>query len=372
MFRVLELGSNISAPLAGTILGDLGYDVIKVEPPKGDDRRAIPPFKEGASVYFSSVNRNKRSVVVDLRRSEGVEVFRKLASTSDVVLTNYRPRALKKLHIDYDSVLEVNPRVVYCSITGYGGTDEPAYDATILAESGLMDLTGEPDRPPVKFATSISDVTTALTATVLVLHSLLTGRRPVFLDVSMIHTQLYLILEDAYALLNVGLEPRRTGSSHRFLVPYQAFQAADGYVYVSVFNDEQYTRLCEALGREDLKVYKTQEERLRNRDKIVGDLQEVFRRNNRDYWVSLLKAYDVPCASVRKLREALEIYGKSMVREVRGIKYLSFPSNVSRGVELPSPRLGEHTVDVLKELGYTQEEIGTLIKEGVVMDEGLK
>lgn len=253
MSRILELGSNISVPLAGTVLGDLGHDVIKVEPPHGDDRRAVPPFLRGESVYFASVNRNKRSVVIDLKKEKGLEIFKRLVSTSDAMLTNYMPRALKKLGIDYESPRVVNPKIVYCSVTGYGVSDELAYDATILAESGLMDLTGEVEGPPVKFATSISDVTTALMALTLVLNSLFTGKRPTLFTVSMIHTQLYLALEDAYAVLNVGTEPRRTRSSHRFLVPYQAFRTSHGFIYVSVFNDEQYQRLCGALGFTNLR-----------------------------------------------------------------------------------------------------------------------
>ncbi|BBD73620.1 CoA transferase [Sulfodiicoccus acidiphilus] len=363
--RVLELGNNISAPLACTILGELGEDVIKVEPPQGDDRRKIE--LEGVKgLYFASVNRNKRSVSIDLKRKEGLEIFEELLSTADVVVTNYRPRALSKLGVDFEEAVRVNPKVIYCSITGYGRRegDRPAYDATVLAESGLMDLTGYPGGPPSKFATSIADVTTAMMAAISVLHAYASDRRPVLLDVPMLQTQLYLSLEDAYAVLNGGTSPTRTGSAHRYLVPYQAFRTSDGYVYVAVFNDSQFLRLCDAIGREDLKAYSTNSKRVRAKEIVVAEIQREMERETRDRWIDVLRRYDVPCAPVLTLGEAIRRYGE--VTEVGAIKYLNFPLQTWVGLRRPSPGLGEHTVEVLEELGYSREEVEDMARKGIV------
>ncbi|AAY80441.1 carnitine dehydratase [Sulfolobus acidocaldarius] len=371
--RVVELSNNISAPLVGQILSELGADVIKVEPPKGDDRRGVKPEIDGVGVYFASVNKGKRSVSIDLKKPEGYEIFKKIVATADIIITNYRPSALKKLRIDYESVKnQTNPKIIYCSITGFGNfteeADKPAYDTTILALSGLMDMTGEEN--PVKFATSISDITTALFSTILILWYYNQGG-PVFIDVPMIYTQFYLMLEDAYMYLNTGILPKRMGSAHRYLVPYQAFRTKNGYIYVATFNNEQYTNLCKALGREDLLIYDTQESRVRNREYIARELQKIFETNTREFWIKKLNEADVPVAPILNLAEAFQIYGNKLVYERRSLRYVRFPANVKDkrepGTGLPAPRLGEHTIEVLKEIGYREKDIEEFISKGIVI-----
>ncbi|NON61366.1 CoA transferase [Acidianus sp. DSM 29099] len=374
--RVLELGNNISAPLIGQILADLGLDVIKVEPPNGDDRRNVKPEVNGISLYFASTNRGKRSVVINLKTTEGYNIINKLIRTSDVIITNYRPSALKRLRVDYESVKKINDRIIYCSITGFGNfsaeADRPAYDATILALSGLLDMTGDENGPPAKFATSIADITTALLGAISVLWALNKGG-PAFIDVPMIYTQFYLTLEDAYMFLNAGVIPKRTGSSHRYLVPYQAFKTTDGYIYLAVFNDEQYNRLCKALNRDDLLKFNIISKRLENKAFIVSELQKIFQNNNNEYWINFLSKIDVPVAPVLNLGEAFEKYGKNLTYERNGIKYINFPVNSDKlnvGRKSYAPKLGQHTKEVLLELGYDENDIEDLAKRGIVYKEG--
>ncbi|MEM0373031.1 MAG: CaiB/BaiF CoA-transferase family protein [Sulfolobaceae archaeon] len=364
---VLELGSNISAPLVGQILSEYGANVIKVEPPDGDDRRKVKPEIDGISVYFASVNKGKKSVVINLKTEKGLEIFYRLASKAQVIVTNYRPSALKRLKVDYESVLRVNPKIIYCSITGFGHfspmANLPAYDTIILSLSGLLDMTGEEN--PVKFATSISDITTALLATTAILASLHRGG-PIFLDVPMLSTQFYLTLEDIYMMLNLGVVPKRTGSEHRYLVPYKAFKAKDGYIYVAVFTDEQYFKLCNALGRQDLLKFRTLEDRVKNRDYINSELEKIFMTREREYWVKLLTDADVPVAPVLNLKEAFDRYGKELEVRFRNLSYIKFPIKSINGAKSGAPKLGENTLEVLASLGYSKEEIENLKKEGVV------
>jgi len=364
---VLELGTNISAPLVGQILAEYGANVIKIEPPDGDDRRKVKPEIDGISVYFASVNKGKKSVVINLKTEKGLEIFYKLVPNSHVIITNYRPSALKRLRIDYESVLKYNPKIIYCSITGFGNftpmANMPAYDTIILSLSGLLDMTGEEN--PVKFATSISDITTALLATTAILAAIHKGG-PKFLDVPMLSTQFYLTLEDIYMMLNLGIIPRRMGSEHRYLVPYRAFRTKDGsYIYVAVFTDEQYLRLCNALGRNDLLRFKTIEDRVKNREYINKELEKVFMTKERDYWVKVLTDADVPVAPVLNLKEAFERYGKDLEVKYGRISYVKFPINIE-GVRRGAPRLGENTIEVLKSLGYKEEDLRKLKEEGII------
>jgi crotonobetainyl-CoA:carnitine CoA-transferase CaiB-like acyl-CoA transferase len=372
---IIELGNNISAPLAGTILGNLGFEVIKVEPPLGDERRKVEPSIKGISVYFASTNSYKKSIVIDLKSEKGREIFYNLIKKSKAIITNYRPSALKRLMIDYESVRKFNPKIVYCSITGFGNfsrfANKAAYDATIMALSGLMDLTGEENGPPVKFATSIVDITTALMATIATLYGVNKGG-PLFIDVPMLMTQFFLTLEDAYYYLNLNVIPKRTGSSHRYVVPYQAFKVKDGYLFVAAFTEEQYANLCRALGREDLMKFNSKEERVKNREYINNAIQEILINEGKDYWEEILSKSDVPVAPILTLDEAFKRFGEGIVREVEGIKYVGFPitfiPSENRKINGRAPRLGEHTKEVLSSIGYSEDEINKLKLEGVISE----
>lgn len=365
---VIEAGTNLASSLTGSLLADLGANVIKVESPKGDGRRSVGPEINGISVFFASVNRNKKSVVLDLKKDKQREVFYRLIKRAHVLITNFRPPILKKLGYDYERVKEINPNIIYAVISGFGYenpmSDGPADDATILSLSGLLSLTGYEDRPPVKFATSIADITTAMMTVIVILYALNEGKGGL-IDVPMLYTQHYLTLEDAYFLLNLGIEPKRMGSAHRFFVPWQVFETKDGYIYVTAFNDNMYSRLCKALNAEDLMRFSDSNSRLENREYIIKRLSEIFKTQTTEYWIAKLKEHEVAASPVLTLRQSFETFGKdSTIRLPDGITYVKFPAKVNNK-EFPiisgAPRLGEHTVEVLKWLGYSDQEVKQIL-----------
>ena len=318
----------------------------------------------------------KKSIAINLKSDEGYDIFKRLAVDANVLITNYRPSALKKLKIDYENVLKINQKIIYCSITGFGNfspeAERPAYDAVILALSGLMDMTGEENGPPVKFATSISDITTALLSTIAILAALHHGG-PEFIDVPMLQSQFYLTLEDAYMYLNTGYIPKRMSSSHRYIVPYQVFKTLDSYIFIGVFTDKQYSALCKALNREDLSKFDTLSKRLENREYIVNELQKIFMLNSKKYWIDLLTGYDIPVAPVLNLSEAFKEYGKELIYEIGGIRYVKFPINFEKyskdNYKLKAPRLGEHTKEILGRLGFNEKDIKELANKNIIFVE---
>ena len=318
----------------------------------------------------------KKSIAINLKSDEGYDIFKRLAVDANVLITNYRPSALKKLKIDYENVLKINQKIIYCSITGFGNfsseAEKPAYDAVILALSGLMDMTGEENGPPVKFATSISDITTALLSTIAILAALHHGG-PEFIDVPMLQSQFYLTLEDAYMYLNTGYIPKRMGSSHRYIVPYQVFKTLDSYIFIGVFTDKQYSALYKALNREDLSKFDTLSKRLENREYIVNELQKIFMLNSKKYWIDLLTGYDIPVAPVLNLSEAFKEYGKELIYEIGGIRYVKFPINFEKyskdNYKLKAPRLGEHTKEILGRLGFNEKDIKELANKNIIFVE---
>jgi len=381
--RILELGGFVSSPLAGMILADLGAEVIKVEPPQGDEgRRLKPPEIDGLSGYFFSVNRNKKSVVVDLKKPEGVDVFLDLVRSAKVLISNYRPVVLERLGIPPRRLISVNPSLIVCAVSGYGlegkWRDQPAFDATILAQSGLMHLTGSPEAEPSRFATPIADITTAMMAAIGVLAALSSGRVGV-IDVPMLDTQLYLTVFEAYNYLLTGRDRDRMGSAHPNIVPYQAFEASDGYFYLACGTDKQFKEVCELVGAHELLVYDSNEKRVLNRAKVVGTLQEAFAKDTVDHWVAKLSERGVPVSPILKMSEALSseyvktkkiLFKKKAQNSEAELPYLTFPvhfENDSFDVRLRPPRLGEHTFEVLRQLGYTEEKIEKLKRDGVIL-----
>jgi crotonobetainyl-CoA:carnitine CoA-transferase CaiB-like acyl-CoA transferase len=385
---VLDFSRAMSGPFCTMILGDLGADVIKVESEKGDETRAWrPPEVQGISSYFISVNRNKRSLALDLRKEESREIVTRLIMESDVIVENFRPGVAERLAIDYESAREINDKIVYCSISGYGRTGpysaRPGFDLTILASSGLMSITGEPGRAPVKFGVPITDITSGLFASSAILSALFhrerTGKGQ-YIDMSMLDCNLLTLTHQAAAYFATGKNPERLGSAHSSIAPYQVFRTADSYIAVAVGSEKLWTAFCSAIGSPGLAqdpMLKSNSDRVRNRDYMLGRIEAVFSSRATAELLSALESAGVPAARINSVGEALNnehVAERGMVTEMTHpaygkVKTVGSPFNMSRTpgvVRSPPPLLGEHGRVILSGVGYSDAEIERLLANGVV------
>ena len=381
--KVLELARILAGPWAGQTLADLGADVVKIERPgAGDDTRAWgPPFVEredggrGDAAYFHSCNRGKRSVAVDFERPEGREIVRALAAQSDVLIENFKTGGLAKYGLDYASLSAVNPRLVYCSITGFGHDGPYAhragYDFLVQGMGGVMELTGEPDREPQKPGIAYADIFTGLYAVVAIQAALrrrdTTGRGGE-IDMALFDTQIAVLANQAMNYMVSGVSPRRMGNAHPNLVPYQVFEAADGPLVVATGNDRQARDFCRIVGRPDLAEnpsYASNADRIRHRETYIGALSEAVAARPRAEILAALEAAHVPAGPINTVAEAMaepQIAARGMRVElpatgVRGGVLPAVPEPISLDGERfvaarAAPALGEHTDEVLERLGY--------------------
>ena len=386
-YRVLELAHLVAGPVCGMLLADLGADVVKVEAPEGGDiaRTVYDPLLGGDSAVFHTVNRNKRSVALDLRRPEGRAAFTRLVAGADVVVEAYRGGVAERLGIDYAALAAVNPRLVYCSLSAFGPEgpwrDKPGLDMLVQALSGLMAVTGEPGGGPVLCGAPVLDTLGAFQAATGVLTALLhrertgEGQR---VDVSLLAGALLAHAARLSVFLVTGEEPGRQGSAHPYLVPFQAFAAQDGWIYVAAWVDRLWEPFCAALERPALAAdprFATRADRLRHRDALVAEVAPVFRARTVQEWMAQLEKHDVLCAPVNRYRDLADdpvVRASGMLvsqEHPRAGRLTTFatPIRLSRtpgGIRAPAPALGEHTDAVLREAGLAPEEIARLRAAG--------
>ena len=390
--RVLDLSRVLAGPFCAQLLGDLGAEVIKVERPgSGDDTRQWgPPFLGELSAYFLSVNRNKRSVAIDLSRPEGRQVLDDLIRASDAMIENFRPGSAARLGLDCERIEKLNPRLVRCSITGFGQTgpwrDRPGYDPVIQALCGMMSITGVPDGEPMKVGVAITDVVAGLYAAVSLLAGLVargkTASGTAF-DLSLLDCSVASLVNVAQAYLVSRQTPPRCGNAHPQIVPFQCFATADGYLVLAAGNDPQWLRFCEAAGREDWANdprFATNPSRVEHRSVLVPQIESLMLARSTADWIAALTSADVPHGPVLDLPAVFshpQVKAREMIAEAPGdgadppIDLVASPMRM-QGCPLPSPlaprRLGQDTERVLQEvLGYSPEQIRTLRQSGAIV-----
>ncbi|MDA2807673.1 CaiB/BaiF CoA transferase family protein [Nocardiopsis suaedae] len=395
--RVADLSRVLAGPYATMLLADLGAEVVKVEHPgHGDDTRAWgPPHAGGEAAYYLAVNRGKRSLAVDVKDPDGRAAVRELCARSDVVIQNFRPGVAERLGLGFADVGGRNPAVVYCSISGFGPehtpADRPAFDVLVQAESGLMGITGEPDGPPSKVGVAMTDVLSGLNAAVAILGALLRARttgRGEHVEVSLINSALSGLVNIAQQALVTGAEPPRMGNAHSTVVPYQVFGTADADIVVAAGNDALFQRLCGVLDRPDLAGdprFAGNPDRIRNRDALIPELEAELGARPAAEWLKLLTAAGVPAGQVRgpldAVRSAQAAGDDVLVRvdhpTAGALDTVRAGFRLASGAQpggqegggappLPPPLLGQHSREVLAELGVSEDGIAAMIGRGAV------
>jgi len=388
--RIVDLGQMLAGGYGSMLLGDLGAEVVKIEPIEVGDRIRLlgPPFVKGESGYFMAINRNKKSVALDVRKEQGRQVLYDLVRVSDVVFHNFRPGVMEKLKCDYDTLKGVNPRIIYCGLTGYGETgpyrDRPAFDLAIQAISGAMSITGEPGRPPVRQGIPIGDLAGSLFAAFAISAALYArevtgeGRK---IELSLMDCNVSLLTYVGQYYLIDGWVPGPMGSGHLSVVPYQAFATQDIYIVVAVFVEKFWRAFCRVLGIEELiddPRFCDNDRRRENRGELVPILEEIFRTRPGEEWLRLLSEAEVPCAPINTLDRLFadpQVAARNMVVEIEHPKVGRLRSignpvktpPMPEGPFEPPPLHGQHTDQVLRDiLGYSAERIAQLRENRVI------
>ena len=369
----------MAGPFCCMLLGDLGADVIKVEPPEGDQARRAMGFKLKGddSLGFLNMNRNKRSITLDLKSEAGRNVFFRLAETADVIVENYRPGAMKKLGVDYEAARAVNPGIIYASISGFGQSgpwaDRPGFDLIAQAASGIISVTGDPAGPPARAGVPVTDLGCSLFTVYAILAAYIgrqaTGRGQ-HIDASLYEAGIAFSIWDISEYWGTGRVPHRLGTANRMAAPYEAVRAKDGYFVIGANNDRLWLRLCEVITRPDLAAnpsYKTNADRLGNREALAADLEKTFLTQDRDHWVSLLLKAGVPAGPISDYAEVFAS-DHARAREMKmtvahpvegAVPNIGFPVKLMgtpQQIRRPPPLLGEHNDEIFAELGIAESE----------------
>ncbi len=388
--RVLDLTRVLAGPYCTMFLGDLGAEVVKVEQPGiGDDTRGWgPPFAAGESAYFLSVNRNKKSLTVDLKTQGGQEVLRQLAQKADVLIENFRPGAMERFGLGEKELRADNPRLIYASLSAFGADgpmrDYPGYDLIVQAWGGLMSITGRPDGEPTKVGVAIVDIVAGLMLGQAVVSALYAreklgvGQK---IDTSLLEAQVACLVNAGSNYLVSGQIPRRYGNAHPSIVPYQSFETADGHLVIGVASESIWKRFCQALGRSELAEdsrFAKNAQRVENRVELLKLLAEIFSSRDSKTWTEILQDADVPCAPVQTVDQVFndpQVIQRGMVAEMEHpragrirmagipVKFTATPATL----RLSPPLLGEHTEKVLEDwLGMSKEEISGMREKGIL------
>ena len=386
--KVVDLTRTLAGPFCTMMLGDMGADVVKIEEPQhGDETRSWTPFWNGESTQFVSFNRNKRSLSINLKEPEAVEIVLALAADADVMVESFRAGALDRMGLGYPAVKQINPDVIYCSISGYGRTgplaDKPGYDLIIQAYSGLMNLTGEPDGPPLRVGFSLVDLFTGMMAYGSVMTALYhrekTGEGQ-WIEAALLDGQVAAMSYHGTGYLGTGVEPQRMGSGHPSLVPYQSFPASDGYFILGCANQGLWERMCQAIGRPDLPNdprFITNTDRVAHRSECVQLLSDIFQTETVSHWVSKIELAGIPCGPINRVSDVVndaQVLSRNMVVDIPhpNIPDLKVPNSPLKltetppSVRRPPPLLGQHNEEILSELGYADESISKLRQKGVI------
>ena len=367
--RVLDLTRVLAGPFCSMILGDMGAEIIKVEEPgKGDDTRGWPPFSGGEATYFLSVNRNKKSLTLNMKAPDGQAILRRLVAKADVVLENFRPGTMERLGFGYDALRKVNPRLIYCAISGFGESgpeaSRPGYDLIVQGESGVMDLTGFADGPPVKVGNSVADLVSGMAAahgvTLALLSRARTGKGQK-VEIGMLDVMASLLTYQAGLYWNGGGRPARRGNQHPSIVPYEVFQAQDAYMTLGVANNSLFDRMCRAIGREELAKdprFDSEASRVTNREILVPLLNSIFSTRPASDWLKRLDEAGVPAGRIKTVAEVCDsehLRARGMFVSLNhpkagAVTAMGVPIRLwdtPGAAQAPAPLLGQHTDEIL-------------------------
>ena len=372
------------------LLSDMGAKVIKIEKPSGGDdtRRFGPPFIKNESAAFLAMNRNKRSIVIDFKHENGVEIMKNLSKNSTIIIENYRTGVMEKLGLGYEDLKKINPKIIYCSISGFGRTgpyaERGGFDLVAQGMSGLMSITGIPNSPPIKVGVPIADMNAGMFATYSILsayiHMLKSGEGQ-YLEISLLESALAYTVWESSSYFATKEIPEPLGSSHRLSAPYQALKTVDGFINIGAPNQSNYERLCKAIAREDLienKYFIDNASRLNNREKLEKELEKTLSKKKSNYWIKKLDDYGVPCGPINNIGEAWDdpqVIARNMkvtlehptAGKIENIgispKLYKTPGRITR----PAPILGEHSTEILEEYGYNKKTISDFIDKKVII-----